>query len=503
MLGDPKLVKESEAILESAFTTIVEQGVQFLIIPGDLTKEGELASHVLMAQHLQKLEQKGVQVFVVPGNHDINNPYAVAYVGDTSRPVPNTSPEMFQAIYQQFGYGEAIARDAGSLSYLAEPAPGLWLLAIDSCKYQDNLELGTPVVSGRLSAETMAWIVATLQDAHAKGKQVIAFMHHNVNQHFLAEPVLFPEYLLDDWPSASAQLAGAGLEVVFTGHYHSQDAAYPVNEALQTQETLCDVETASLTQYPCAFRIVTADLTTGWLTIHTERVTQINADTGGVPFQQFADAFLRTHMAAQVIQQLVFLLSFPEAEATAFAPWVIDALVANYAGDEAPSVETQMKIGELIGSADPREQSLGMLLAGIWSELWPNDNDLVVRFGRSGNSMAGRAARQIRRRSNSEHDRNETLSRNRHPTAAWAVQAVPRCFLEKENNFYDQQSSYLPFAGVPRRNLARASRGDACFSRPLESPGRHGRGDSRGGHPDGIRRPGHRTDTEARPGLSV
>ncbi len=386
LLGDPKLIKESQPILEAALARVAEEHVQFLIITGDLTKDGELADHVLMAQHLRKLEQQGVQVFVVPGNHDINNPYAVKYVGDGTRRVPNTSPKTFRAIYHNFGYGKALAQDSSSLSYVAEPVPGLWLLAIDSCKYQENLQLGTAVVSGRISAQTMEWILATLDEARARGKEVIAFMHHGVNQHFYAEPVLFPEYLVDDWPSVSAQLAAAGLKVVFTGHYHSQDAAYPPDGSPQPQQTLCDVETGSLAQFPCAFRIVTLEAS-GSLNIRTEPVTEIEADTGGLPFQQYAEVFLRTHMAPLVVQQLMVLLSFTEPEAVQHAPWVIDALVANYAGDEAPSPETLEKIREYGSSDDSRERNLGGLLAGIWSELLPADNNVVIPFAPSGHSI--------------------------------------------------------------------------------------------------------------------
>jgi hypothetical protein len=385
--GDPKLVKESEAILEAAFASIIEQQVRFLIIPGDLTKDGELVSHVLMAQHLQKLEKNGVQVFVVPGNHDINNPGAVAYLGDSTRPVANTSPETFRALYQQFGYGEAIARDPGSLSYVAEPVPGLWLLAVDTCKYRENLEAGSAIIGGRISDRTMAWIEARLGEARARGKQVIAFMHHGVNAHFVPEPLIFPDYLLDDWPMASAQLAAAGLQVVFTGHYHAQDAAYPVDEQYQPQFTLCDVETGSLAQYPCAFRIV--DIEGGFLNIRSERVTEINADTGGLPFPEYAETFLRTYIAPQVSLELVALLQFSPEEADALAPIVIDALVDNYAGDEALAPETWETIIELSSSLDPRRQQLSLLLAGIWSDLWPADNELVVPFASTDNS-AGR-----------------------------------------------------------------------------------------------------------------
>jgi len=380
LYGDPKLVKESEAILEAAAEGMVQAGVQFVIIPGDLTKEGELVDHVLAAQHLQKLEQRGIQVFVVPGNHDINNPNALCYVGDGTRPVPNTSPEAFRAIYQRFGYGEAIAHDSGSLSYVAEPVPGLWLLAIDSCKYQD-----ARLVSGRISPQTMAWIQATLQQAQARGKQVIAFMHHGVNQHFLPEPLLFPDYLVDDWQLVSAQLAEGGLKVVFTGHYHSQDAAYPVDENLQPQQTLCDVETSSLAQYPCAYRIVT--IYGDMLNIRSQRVTEIKADTDGLPFQEYADAFLRFYMEPQVVQRLAALLQFSPEEARELAPIVIDALVANYAGDEAPSAETWQIIEGLLSSPDPRRQQLGQLLAGIWTDLWPADNELQIPVAEDGNSV--------------------------------------------------------------------------------------------------------------------
>jgi hypothetical protein len=389
---DLKMLEQSEAILESALDAIAEQDVQFVIITGDLTKDGEVRDHVLMAQHLAKLVQKGIQVFVVPGNHDINNPDAVKYLGgDATRPVPSVSPETFRAHYQRFGYGQAIARDRGSLSYVAEPVPGLWLLAIDSCKYQDNLALGTPVVSGRISAETMAWILARLHEAKARGKQVIAFMHHGVNEHFLPEPILFPDYLVDDWQSVSAQLAAAGLRVIFTGHYHSQDAAYPLDSNLQPQPTLCDIETGSLVQYPCAFRIVTVD--GDMLNIHSERVTRIDADTGGLPFQQFAEAFLRDRIPAQVIQDLVDLFGLSEAAAAQVAPLVIDALVANYAGDEAPSAQTQAIIAGLVASPEPLH-TLGMLLAGFWTDLPPADNDLVVPFSNvSSGQPAARASR--------------------------------------------------------------------------------------------------------------
>jgi 3',5'-cyclic AMP phosphodiesterase CpdA len=378
MVSDLKLLKQSESILESALSSIATQHVQFLVVSGDLTKDGEILDHVLMTQHLQKLEKLGIQVFVVPGNHDINNPDAVIYLPDgTTRPVPSASPAVFRALYQRFGYGQALESDAASLSYLVEPVPGLWLLAIDSCDYQNNWQCGTPRVGGRLSPETMTWILAKIQEGQANGKQVIAVMHHGVNEHFLPEPLLFPDYLVDDWPTVSAQLADAGLKVVFTGHYHSQDAAYPLDEHLQLQQTLCDIETASLVQYPCAFRIVTLDGAN--LDVRSERITQISADTGGLPFQEFAENSLRSLLPIQVIQELMALFNLPREQAEQVAPFIVDALVANYAGDETPSPQVQQTIQYLLAQPEPYH-TLGALLAGFWTDIPPSDNELSVPF---------------------------------------------------------------------------------------------------------------------------
>ncbi len=389
LLTDPKLLAQSEAILESTMDSLIASKVQFVLICGDLTKDGELVDHVLMAQHLAKLRQHGIQVFVIPGNHDINNPDAFTYLGDTTRPVPNTSPETFVALYHRFGYGQSIARDTASLSYVAEPVPGLRLIAIDSCKYQQNLELGTPVVSGRISPETMTWILAQIQEAKSAGKQVIAFMHHGLNAHFLPEPILFPDYLVDDWPIVGGELAAAGLRVIFTGHYHQQDAAWPLDANGLPQETLCDVQTSSLGMFPCAFRIVTIE--GGTLNIHSERVTQIDADTGGLPFQVFAEQTLRSLLPAQVYYELETLFGLSQEEAALVAPLVIDALVANYAGDENPAPETMATIQALLAQPEPYH-TLGQMLAGFWIDLPPADNDLVLPFTFSNSSLIPLAA---------------------------------------------------------------------------------------------------------------
>jgi hypothetical protein len=290
---------------------------------------------------------------------------------------------MFRLLYHPFGYGQAIDHAPDSLSYVAEPVPGLWLLALDSVKSAESAQSPHPVVSGRLTDATLAWALQKLHQAQVRGKKVIAFMHHGVNMHFGAEPVIFPDYLVDNWPVVGAQLAGAGLKVIFTGHYHSQDATIISVDAEGNPQptTLCDIGTGSLVQSPCAYRIAELD-SSGLLHVESPRVTAIAADLGGVPFQQYADGYLRALLPYQVIFELQSLFGLSDSDAAAVAPLVVDALIANYAGDEDPSDETLATLQWLLSfPAGSPYNTLGQLLGTLWIDPPPGDNTLVVPVG--------------------------------------------------------------------------------------------------------------------------
>jgi hypothetical protein len=293
--------------------------------------------------------------------------------------VAGTGPQQFQAIYKRFGYGKAIHRDPASLSYVAEPAGGLWLLAIDSCKYEESKKVGYPVVSGRILPETMSWIQSVMQKAQAQKKTVIAFMHHGVNQHFFGEAQLFPDYLVDDWPGVSIQLAQTGLKVIFTGHYHSQDASYLVDETLTPLSPLCDVETASLAAFPCAFRIATLDAQQK-LHVETRRVIAARVDTGSFSFQEYAFNAIFDPTVEIATKRLMALFGLPREQAEAVAPLVTAGVIGNYAGNENPSDETKAIIAQLLAGPEPLH-TLGTVLLGLWTDLPPNDDDLVLSLG--------------------------------------------------------------------------------------------------------------------------
>jgi len=129
---DRKLLEISDPIFRKVLSELISEKPDILLIPGDLTKDGELIGHEVVKDLLEDLENKGIKVFVVPGNNDILNSDAFSFSTEPPVPVDNITPEQFAEIYGNFGYYEALYRDENTLSYICEPYEGLWILGIDA-----------------------------------------------------------------------------------------------------------------------------------------------------------------------------------------------------------------------------------------------------------------------------------------------------------------------------------------------------------------------------------
>ncbi|HBG12377.1 MAG TPA: metallophosphoesterase, partial [Clostridium sp.] len=95
-----------------------------------------------MAKKLENLEEKGVKVLVIPGNHDINNYFSASYFGKEKEVADIVDPEGFYDIYRRFGYDQARSRDEDSLSYVYELDEKNWLLMLDSAQYEPLNKVG-------------------------------------------------------------------------------------------------------------------------------------------------------------------------------------------------------------------------------------------------------------------------------------------------------------------------------------------------------------------------
>ncbi|CAN5480320.1 cyclic nucleotide phosphodiesterase [soil metagenome] len=369
--ADPKLVQYSDGIFKETIKKLKSEQPDILLVAGDLTKDGEQVSHQSVVALLQQLKSAGTKVFVVPGNHDIQNPEARSYDGNTSSPTATISANSFSTLYSNFGYGNAIAKDPNSLSYVGQPYSDLWILAIDACKYYENVG-DIAVVGGVIKPQTMQWIKDQMALAKAKGVRVLGLMHHNLIEHYSGQSQLDPGYVVDNFESSANDLMNAGLDVIFTGHYHAND----VSSRESNGNVLYDVETASLVDPPLPIRYVT--MKNRDLDITTDYVTKINtALPEGADLTTYSNIFFSAHLDgafSYLLTQPPFDLSADDAGSV--APLFRNAYMAHFAGDEKISAEEQSN-DDVIAQLSP---TAGMALAALWTDLNPKDNTVHINL---------------------------------------------------------------------------------------------------------------------------
>lgn len=367
---DPKLVEFSDPIWRQVMATLKEEKPDILLVPGDITKDGEKIGHQAMAGFFNQLRENGIQVYVVPGNHDINNAKAKKYIGDNDFPVEMTSKTDFANIYGNFGYNSAIARDASSLSYVAQLQPGLRMIGIDACKYDEYGPSGD-IAAGKIKPETLGWIMTQIAKAKQQHQEIFAMMHHNLIEHYTGQSQLDPGYVIDDWQNVTNTLMDAGLKLIFTGHYHANDiASYTYNG-----NKLYDIQTGSLVTAPIPYRIVT--MKSNKLEVKTNHVQSIAATLpGGLNFTDYSTLFLSGHLDGYFNYYLSNLLGAPAPVASYAAPLFRNGIMAHFAGDEKMPPDQRAKIDALAGMS----QQLAGIVTTLWTDPGEKDNNTNVDY---------------------------------------------------------------------------------------------------------------------------
>lgn len=266
---------QSVGLLDAALAAVAEHarsnGMKYLLLPGDTTRDGEYVGHQKLAERLERFEREtGIQVIVTNGNHDINNGGAATFENGVKERARRTTPEDWLTIYQNLGYDlakntfiPAEGKKGGMLSYSVQLDGGYRLIVMDSGKYSwDNTSDGDDEHEGegKYSDDLLAWILAEAADARACGETVIGMTHHSLVPHTPIEATVMPTLILDEYLQVSEALANAGMRYVFTGHMHQSDVAVGYSDS---GESIADIATASLTGYPNTFREVLFDNTGG------------------------------------------------------------------------------------------------------------------------------------------------------------------------------------------------------------------------------------------------
>ncbi|MBC2301383.1 metallophosphoesterase [Listeria welshimeri] len=249
--GDGKQLAYSDEITDAFLEDVEAKKTDVLIISGDLTNNGEKTSHEELAKKLAQVEKAGTQVFVVPGNHDINNPWARKFEKDKQLPTDTITPTDFSKIYGDFGYKDAISSDDFSLSYLAAPSSKVWLLMLDTAIYKTNMQQGTPTTEGGLTTGTLDWVRECSALAEKNGAKLIPVMHHNLTNH---SDVIQRGFTINYNQQVIDTLTAGNMEFSLSGHIHTQN----IRTAKSTDgKEITDIVTNALSVYPHKYGNIT------------------------------------------------------------------------------------------------------------------------------------------------------------------------------------------------------------------------------------------------------
>ena len=247
--SDGKLLHYITEVVDAFAQEVQKKKPEVLIISGDLTNNGEKESHRELAEKLAEIERAaGTQVYVIPGNHDIQNPWARGFQGSEQYVTDTVSAEEFVAFYSDFGYEEAISKDVASLSYLAAPSENLYLLMLDTNIYDFNEMLGSPMTNGQLKPETLEWIRECSKLAKEKNAQILTVMHHNLYHH---SKLLNAGFTIDNSEEVHKVFEECDLKIVLSGHIHIQDV-----KAGDGEKPIYDIVTSALSVNPIQYGII-------------------------------------------------------------------------------------------------------------------------------------------------------------------------------------------------------------------------------------------------------
>ena len=269
--GERKMLQQSAAIFDQFINKMITLQPKAVFITGDLTKDGESASHEYVRNGLDRLLfDYGINVYVIPGNHDFGaagSPKKFNADG-TTEAAEVLEYDEFQSFYYNYGYNSWDNElDPNSLSYVAEPMEGLVLLAIDSH-------------TASISAATLEWLCTKAKEKRNAGKQVIAMMHHPLFPHITGADLFIDTYTVNSYETVRNALIDAGVNTILTGHFHTSDIAKDWNE--DAEKAIYDINTGSLISYPFDYRVLTPsnDLMTFKVTTQTITPKDMTADDG-------------------------------------------------------------------------------------------------------------------------------------------------------------------------------------------------------------------------------
>lgn len=282
-----KIIKDSDLVIKAGFDILCEDtSTDIIVLAGDTTKDGEVASHKEFIEMLRELKKRGKRVYVITATHDYREGGVTdGYDGDKKIQVPAVeSRHDLWDMYYEFGPNEAIATFEKSLCYVVQLAPGYRLFALNDDTNDKEEGRGSGY-----SDECMQWIMEQLEDAKKNDQYVIAMTHHPMISPSPFYQIIGGGNMQKDHETTRKIFADNGLHCMLTGHTHVHDISVITTEK---GNKFYDIACGAMIGCPPVMRNVTFDPAHEEIRTDTIIIRDVpGLDTKGQPFDDYMKNF--------------------------------------------------------------------------------------------------------------------------------------------------------------------------------------------------------------------
>lgn len=231
--NDGKMIEAMPGLLQEFREDALAEHPDAVLVSGDLTLNGEYISLLELKEMFGQIEEAGIPVLVIPGNHDIRYPAACDLSGDVPIITENFSQQTFASEMGNFGYYDSLSHASDSFSYVYALDDDLWIIALDG---------NTEAQPGSITADTLIWAEEQLQYASSHGINVITMTHQNVLKQ---SELLFQGYILNNAQAVESVLKHNDVFLNLSGHSHLQHTSI--------SDTLTDICTEASSIWPLGY----------------------------------------------------------------------------------------------------------------------------------------------------------------------------------------------------------------------------------------------------------
>ncbi len=236
--SDGAMTSYGDEIFDAFLSEMTDLRPDAVLITGDLTFNGEKKSHEHLSEGFAGLYKAGIPILLFPGNHDLENPMAGAYLGSEAMMAENVSKGEFAGIYT---FPEAdpdrfLSRDTSSFSFSYALEDDLWLVCSD---VNGN---GLP---GVLTEGVLSWDKRVLEEASRKNVRVIGATHQNLLPH---NALISAGFVMEGASRLLDLYREYGVHLNLSGHMHIQH--------VKRVQGLTEIVTSALMIPPCQYGIL-------------------------------------------------------------------------------------------------------------------------------------------------------------------------------------------------------------------------------------------------------